>query len=245
VPKENAMPVFQPAHRPASAPRRARGAASQGARAAPSTLRSPSSSSSACACGGTCPRCAAGTHERGERRDGVVHGPAGSSNTFTDCPANWKPAANAARTLGASWLTNVVTGLNMLPSPIPAPVATLLTRHFHTTYSKDIAKILARYRQLDGAIRQAIDFQCETSCDKDVLAYVYSVWSDLHVCPYWFASAPDLRASTVIHELAHDVIGADDNAYEWETAKYAGMSVGDAMDNADSYAHFAWDASRP
>jgi hypothetical protein len=244
VPKENAMPVFQSAYRGTSEPRRARGATGSVARAAQPSSSASSSSPSSCACGGTCPRCAA-RQQSGERRNGVVHGPAGSANTFTDCPANWRPAANAARTLGASWLANVVTGLGMLPSPIPAPVATLLTRHFHTTYSKDIATILARYRKLDGAIRQAIDFQCETSCDKDVLAYVYTVWSDLHVCPYWFNSAPDLQASTVIHELAHDVVGADDNAYEWETAKYAGMSVGDAMDNADSYAHFAWDASKP
>ena len=37
----------------------------------------------------------------------------------------------------------------------------------------------------------------------------------------------------------------DDNAYEWQTAKYNGMSVNDAIDNADSYAHFPWDASKP
>jgi len=235
------MPVFQSANRSASEPRHARRASGTAMRSSmPSTSPAPSS----CACGGTCPRCA-GRQESGERHDGVVHGPAGSSNTFTDCPANWKPVANAARTLGASWLANVVAGLGALPSPIPAKVATLLSRHFHTTYSKDIATILERYRKLNTAIKQAIDFQCETSCDKDVLAYVYSVWSDLHVCPYWFNSPADLQASTVVHELAHDVIGADDNAYEWETAKYAGMSVSDAMDNADSYAHFAWDASKP
>ena len=178
-----------------------------------------------------------------ERKDGVVHGPAGSANRFDDCPAAWKPTANAAQKTGASWLDNVVNGLTSLPKPIPAPVANLLTYHFHTTFDKDIAKIAARYKQLNKAINQSIDFECETSCDPNVLAYVYSVWSDLHLCPYWFNSASELQASTVIHELAHDVIGCDDNAYEWQTAKYAAMSVKDAMDNADSYAHFAWDAS--
>src|SRR5262245_17206411 len=68
-----------------------------------------------------------------ERKDGVVHGPPGGANRFTHCPAQWKPAASTAQRLGADWLQNVVNGLTTLPKPIPAPVATLLTRHFHTT----------------------------------------------------------------------------------------------------------------
>jgi hypothetical protein len=215
-----------------------------------------------CSCGGSCSKCQSehanaeqathrsfgAEHDFGsmsvERKDGVVHGPAGGANSFTDCPLQWKPAANAAQRLGANWLDNVVNGLGNLPRPIPAPVSNLLTHHFHTTVDKDIAKILDKYKKLNKAINQSIDFQCETKCDKDVLAYVYSIWSDLHLCPYWFSSNAELQASTVIHELAHDVVGADDNAYEWETTKYNRMSVSDAMDNADSYAHFAWDASR-
>jgi hypothetical protein len=180
-----------------------------------------------------------------ERKDGVVHGPAGGVNRFVDCPTQWKPAASTAQRLGSNWLQNVVNGLTALPKPIPVPVANLLTRHFHTTFDKDLAKVIDRFKQLNTAINKSIDFQCETSCDTNVLAYVYSVWSDLHLCPYWFNSGAELQAATVIHELAHDVVGCDDNAYEWQTTKYANMSVSDAIDNADSYAHFAWDASRP
>jgi len=180
-----------------------------------------------------------------ERKNGVAHGPAGSPNKFDDCPVQWKTVANAAAKLGSSWVANVIGGLTHLPTPIPAPVSTLLTKHFHTTYDKDIASIVARYRKISTAIDSSIDFQCETECDRGVRAYVYSVWSDLHLCPDWFNSGPAPRARSVIHELAHDVTGCDDNAYAWETAKYAGMSVNDAMDNADSYAHFARDAAGP
>src|SRR5262249_48416371 len=113
-----------------------------------SSTRLERNASSACACGGGCPRCAAkGTTPRNavemsgiERKNGVVHGPAGSPNRFDDCPAQWKTAANAAQSLGSSWLTNVVNGLTLLPNPIPAPVAKLLTKHFHTTFDKDITK---------------------------------------------------------------------------------------------------------
>jgi Lysine-specific metallo-endopeptidase len=228
--------------------------------------RRPGQSGGRCACGGTpgptgeCAACRAkrlaseatpggSRHDFAtvgvERKDGVAHGPAGAANRWTDCPASWRPKAIAAQRLGASWVDNVTNGLANLPKPIPAPVATLLTRHFHTTYDKDIAKVVGKYRQIQTAIHSSLDFECETSCDANVLAYVYSVWSNLHVCPYWFNSGAELQAATIVHEIAHDVAGCDDNAYEWQAAKYAGMSVGDAIDNADSYGHFAWDASKP
>jgi hypothetical protein len=180
-----------------------------------------------------------------ERKDGVVHGPAGGANRWTDCPTNWRTKANASQQLGASWVDNVVNGLGNLPKPIPPTVSALLTRHFHTTFDKDIAKIVSRYKQIQTAIHSSLDFECETSCDPNVLAYVYSIWTNLHVCPYWFRSGTELQAATIVHEIAHDVVGADDNAYEWETAKYTKMSVSDAMNNADSFGHFAWDASKP
>ena len=180
-----------------------------------------------------------------ERKDGVVHGPAGGANHWTDCPTSWRPKATTAQALGASWVDNVVNGLANLPRPIPPPVATLLLKHFHTTLDRDIKTILGRYRQIQTAIHSSLNFECETSCDPNVLAYVYSIWTHLHLCPYWFNSGGDLQAATVVHEIAHDVAGADDNAYEFERAKYAGMSVSDAMNNADSFGHFAWDASKP
>lgn len=180
-----------------------------------------------------------------DRNDGVVHGPAGTANHWDDCPMAWQPKANAAQMLGASWVDNVVNGLSNLPTPIPPAVATLLQKHFHTTFDKDITKILGRYKQILAATHSSLNFECETSCDPKVLAYVYWIWTDLHLCPYWFTAAADLQAATIIHEIAHDVVGADDNAYEWETAKYNGMSVADATNNADSFAHFSWDASKP
>jgi hypothetical protein len=182
------------------------------------------------------------------KKDGVVHGPAGTANHWDECPASWRPKANAAQALGAGWVDNVVNGLSSvlaLPPPMPKPVETLLLKHFHTSVNKDIATIIGRYKKIQTAIHSSLNFECETSCDANVLAYVYSIWTDLHLCPYWFNSASDLQAATVIHEIAHDVVGADDNAYEWQTAKYAGMSVSDAMNNADSFGHFAWDASKP
>src|SRR5260370_11255153 len=96
-----------------------------------------------------------------ERKDGVVHGPAGAANRFDDCPAQWKTAANTAQTLGSSWVANVVNALTSLPKPLPVPEPNLLTKHSHTTCAKSIQKIAGRYKQLNTAINHSIDFQCE------------------------------------------------------------------------------------
>jgi hypothetical protein len=179
-----------------------------------------------------------------ERKPGVTHGQGGATNTFEDCPAGWRPKAQSAAATGRRWVQNVINGLTMLPSPIPAPVATLLTRHFHTTYSKDIAKIVRHYREINAALNATIDFECETSCDANVIAYVYTVWTDLHLCPLWFRSGAAAQANAIVHELAHDAADRDDEAYIWQ-AKYRTLSVDDAIDNADSYSHFAQEAFGP
>jgi hypothetical protein len=188
-----------------------------------------------------------GRHDFGaigvERKPGVAHGP-GGTNKFEDCPPAWKPMADAAARRGASWVANAINGLSSLPTPIPAPVAALLNRHFHTTYDKDIRKIVGHYRQIDAAINSAIDFECETECKPNWHAYVYTVWSDVHLCPLWFKAGASSQATTIVHELAHDAAGRDDEAYIWEP-KYKTLSVDDAMDNADSYAHFAREAFGP
>lgn len=70
---------------------------------------------------------------------------------------------------------------------------------------------------------------------------MYSIWSDVHLCPVWYGLSQAGQANTIIHEIAHDAANRDDEAYIWE-AKYAKLSVEDAIDNADSYSHFAQEA---
>ena len=239
------------------------------ARCQPAPSRTPPGSGRRCSCGGLtgpdglCDRCrrarraqgaaptAAGArfgHDFGcvsvEKRPGVAHGPGGPTNEFEDYPPAWQPEANAAQRLGASWVANVINGISNLPAPIPATVSALLDRHFHTTYDKDIRKIVGHYRQISDAINSAIDFECETECDNNVHAYVYGVWTDVHLCPLWFKAGPKSQANTIVHELAHDAADRDDEAYIWE-AEYKTLSVDDAMDNADSYSHFAEEAYGP
>ena len=176
-----------------------------------------------------------------ERKPGIAHGPAGPRNEFDDCPSDWQTRANAAQRRGARWVDNAIVGLSNLPAPIPAPVEGLLQTHFHTSWDRDLRKIVSRYLKISRALSSSIGFECETECDPGVRAYVYSVWTDVHLCPDWFNAGPADRAKSVVHELAHDAADCDDNAYFWE-AKYNRLSVDEAMDNADSYAVFAREA---
>jgi hypothetical protein len=141
-------------------------------------------------------------------------------------------------------VANVITGLSNLPRPIPPRVAALLNRHFHTTFSGDIRKIVGHFNEIYSAMNAAIDFECETSCGPREAAYVYSVWTDLHLCPVWYNLSPNGQTNVIIHELAHDAANRDDEAYIWE-ASYATLSVDDAIDNADSYSNFAEEAMTP
>src|SRR4051794_2083816 len=100
-----------------------------------------------------------------ERKDGGVHGPAGTANHWDDCPAAWRTRATAAQAQGATWVDGVVTGLSHLPKPIPAPVGALLLHHFHTTLDKDIQTIVSRFQKIQTAIHSSLNFECEKSCD--------------------------------------------------------------------------------
>ena len=174
----------------------------------------------------------------------AVQAPGGQTNSFEDCPVDWQRKANAALVRGRPWVANVITGLVNLPDPIPASVATLLNRHFHTAKRDQIREIVKNFNAIYSAMNKSIDFECETECDDNVAAYVYTIWTDLHLCPIWNSLDPGGQANTIIHEIAHDAAGRDDEAYVWQPA-YQTLSAEDAIDNADSYSNLAQEAFGP
>ena len=165
-------------------------------------------------------------------------------NEFEDCPVDWQHKANAALVLARRWVANVVTGLANLPYPFPAPVAHLLNRHFRVTGRGYVYEVRRHFNTIQAALNSSIDFECETECDANVAAYVYAIWTDVHLCPVWHSLTPAGQANVIIHEIAHDAANRDDEAYIWEP-KYFKLSVEDAIDNADSYSYFAQEAYGP
>ncbi len=143
----------------------------------------------------------------------------------------------AAVTRARELLDNAIAKLG---SPSDPRVSAALQANFHSTESKVVTEVLSKLQTIRAAFNGTIPIEVES--EGDARAYVYVIWSDIHLCPPWFAdSDPDGRARTIIHECSHKYTGTDDEAYHWDTANYANLSVKDALDNADSYAWFCID----
>ncbi|MGK5169323.1 M35 family metallo-endopeptidase [Geodermatophilus sp. CPCC 205761] len=92
------------------------------------------------------------------------------------------------------------------------------------------------------AYLDADDFtiECEDDCDT-ANAYVYGVWTDIHMCMNVIKNESARRFGEILlHEVSHDAHGTDDEQYFYPPAgSRTTLSVGDALDNADSYEAFA------
>lgn len=145
---------------------------------------------------------------------------------------------SAAVTRARAMLDNAI---GKLGTPSAAQVSTALQNNFHSTEEKTSSEVLSKLQRIRSAFDGTIPIEVETE-DDGTRAYVYAIWSDIHLCQPWFAdSDPDGRARTIIHECSHKYTGTDDKAYHWDSAKYGGLSTKDALNNADSYAWFCID----
>lgn len=116
---------------------------------------------------------------------------------------------------------------------------TALQANFHSTDAQVVQKVTAALNKIRSAFNGTIPVEVES--DGTSRAYVYGLWTDIHLCPPWFADPdPDGRARTLIHECSHKYTGTDDEAYHWDP-KFATLSTKDALDNADSYSWFCID----
>ena len=129
--------------------------------------------------------------------------------------------------------------LAQIASPGTPKVSTALQSNFHSTEAKVSTEVQQKLQRIRNAFNGTIPVEVES--EGTARAYVYVIWSDIHLCPPWFAdSSADGRARTIIHECSHKYTGTDDKAYHWDP-KYQSLSVKDALDNADSYAWFCID----
>jgi hypothetical protein len=142
----------------------------------------------------------------------------------------------AAVTRARAILDNAVAKIG---SPGTPQVQTALQNNFHSTEAKVSSEVATKLGRIRSAFNGTIPVEVES--EGTARAYVYVIWSDIHLCPPWFADPdPDARARTIIHECSHKYTGTDDKAYHWD-GKYATLSTKDALNNADSYAWFCMD----
>ena len=116
----------------------------------------------------------------------------------------------------------------------------LLKENFASSSSSTALKALIRFTKIKRYL-DANDFtiECETDCD-DAKAYVYAVWTDIHMCMDVMKHESTRRYGEILlHEVSHDAAGTDDEEYYYPARTTTTLSVGDALDNADSYESFA------
>jgi len=121
----------------------------------------------------------------------------------------------------------------------PSGNTAFLNANFHTTDADAISKIKGVYNKVKTAFSGTIPVEVEAD-DSSAVAYVYRIWSDIHLCAPWFGQAADKRAGTIVHEMTHKYAGTDDNAYHYQST-FPTLSVKDAVNNADSYQWFCLD----
>jgi len=167
-----------------------------------------------------------------------------------------EPAAYKAN----EWLSRAIPALDAFlggekTKPAQAAAAALNT-HFHSidpavvTYIKDRLKTI----QSDIFTRQNFRVNCppvsDTECNKAATgqgfaAVVSEDQSELNFCSIFFERSEDDRASTIIHEFGHALLGLSktvrmlitDRAYKHDPY-YAYLTTGEALTNAESYAMF-------
>ena len=108
----------------------------------------------------------------------------------------------------------------------------------------DLDTIISNLKTIETALNKPLQFNCTRACLPGDLAWVLSNPEKFHlprgvinICPEYFGCDPIKQASVMIHERAHESIGAEDHAYE-SSGRYDSLATITALENADSYAVF-------
>jgi hypothetical protein len=113
---------------------------------------------------------------------------------------------------------------------------------------KAIDEVGSVYNKVLAALSGGLKFEGEKP-DGTTQAYVYTGFIGLfdgavHIhFPGFNGETADERAAIIIHELSHKYGGTSDNAYLYETGKWAKMDRKAAVANADSYCYYAVNAN--
>ena len=115
---------------------------------------------------------------------------------------------------------------------------------FKLSPQSDLDTIISNLKTIEAALKKPLQFNCTRACLPGDIAWVLSNPERFHlprgvinICPDFFGCDPLKQASTMIHERAHESIGAQDHAYE-VSGRYDSLATITALENADSYAVF-------
>jgi len=135
-------------------------------------------------------------------------------------------------------------------TPIDPRVSTLFANYFQNS-SPNVSRILQVFRSVEGAFtRNNYTYECEESCSGTEQAYVRGLipYGSVHLCMSvvraWTSAC---IARAIIHEFTHRYVGTFGIGDKLYCNTGCGcspcdssLSANDALDNADSYACFAF-----
>jgi hypothetical protein len=180
---------------------------------------------------------------------GIAKGAAGvrgsaPKDDISDCDPQQKKAVEHDFAFGSRM---VIRALGALGETNPNSMAMRqgwLTTHFKTSDPEKLTKVRERYQTLRSALDGSINFECERTCKANVLTYYYKIFgTTVHICPPFFARAGDEQVDTLLTGVVAEELGLKSTAASG-TAAYAGQSVKEAIDNADSYAGYAREVTK-
>ena len=158
------------------------------------------------------------------------------------------------------WLSRAIPALDAFLSGEKTKqaqaAAAALNKHFHSTAPAVVTYIRDRLKTIQSDIftRQNFRVNCppasdavcsKTSTGQEFAGVVSEDQDELNFCAQFFSRKEDDRASTIIHEFGHALLGLSktqrmliiDRAYK-QDAYYAYLTTGEALTNAESYAMF-------
>lgn len=181
-------------------------------------------------------------------------------HSFTSCSPDQKRSLAGAVERAVAVLAaaeKYVADVHGRPDKAAPAAKALLLKHFRTTERKYLSRILTRLMRMRRTLEGGVAFRCAPHCTATPMVAGYANASQLfggrgpiHVCFDARAGHADFRQTAadeqvvlIIHEAAHRYLGIGDHAYVWQP-NYARLSRSDALDNADSYAHFCLEINK-
>jgi hypothetical protein len=188
-------------------------------------------------CGGTC-----GDQDRDRVATATVQRYAHSDCKEDDLKERVWPADGVAKKLAASAVNAIAN------NSTDTVVVDLCRRYFMTSSPSRLAMMKVLHDVQVAFDNNDYTYECNESCDAN--AYVKAIpligtgFGNIELCMNNLRKAAvDVIGRTLLHEFTHRYPDTDDNAYCKKDKKCPDtLSASDALNNADSYACFAYEA---
>jgi uncharacterized protein DUF4157/lysine-specific metallo-endopeptidase family protein len=189
--------------------------------------------------------------DEGENVEGERPVPRPANQSTSDCGAKEKKEIAQAKPIADDMVRTALLYIRERQNP---DVKRLLRKYFNddsdSTFEAVHDGLLETMKGLNAG---SVTFECESKgdwfydhfCGNDgsTVAYVRSLFGlNVHLCESAFGDSDLELATTIVHEFSHFFDFTDDEEYcSRITGCSSSLSTADAIDNAESYAAFAWE----